>query len=167
MITALVLAERDVEALALTLSSLVPGVAGSVIGDAVVLAREPDAGVARVADATGALLATLGAGDDPWRTGAAAARRDWLLCLQAGDMPLDGWIRAVDRFVLTAASGGFPIGRFGRPASLVARLSAFGEGRFRRPVVRAGDLVHRSRLADDAPRRLVRIAASIARDEGS
>jgi hypothetical protein len=166
MITGLVLVERGVEALAVTLSALVPGVAEGIIGDAVVLARAPDEGVARVADATGAALVILGPEDDPWRAGAAAARRDWLLCLQDGDMPAEGWIRAVDRFILTAPAGAPPLGRFARPLNVAQRLARIGEGRLRAPRPRAGDLVHRSRLNPGAPLRLSRLPARILRDPG-
>ena len=35
----------------------------------------------------------------PGRKGAKEARRDWLLCLDDGDIPQEGWIRVLDRFV--------------------------------------------------------------------
>ena len=51
-----------------------------------------------------------------WSAGAAAARRDWLLCLEAGDVPGEGWIGAVERFV--AFAGEPRVGRLSRrPAS--------------------------------------------------
>jgi hypothetical protein len=162
MITGLVLVERGVEALAVTLAALVPGVAEGLVGDAVVIARAPDDGVARVADATGATLLVLGPGDDPWRAAAPLARRDWLFCLQDGDVPAEGWIRALDRFALTAAASGFPVGRLERPAPLPERLARLAEGRFRAPRVRPGDLVHRSRIA--APMGLVRVPVRILRE---
>lgn len=164
MITGLVLVERGVEALAITLSALVPGVAEGVVGDAVVIARAADADIARVADATGAALVTIGPSQDPWTAGAALARRDWLLCLDAGDMPAEGWIRAVDRFTLTAAAAGYPLGRMARRRPLGEHLALLAEGRLHPPRIRPGDLVHRTQLA--APGRIVPLPAQILRDPG-
>jgi hypothetical protein len=129
-----------------------------------VIVRRPDAGIDRIADATGATLVAIGPGEDPWAAGARAARRDWLLCLQDGDMPAEGWIRAVDRFALTAAGSGFPLGRLSRPRSWRERVAMLGEGRLRAPRIRPGDLVHRSRLS--GPERVVRLPAQILRDPG-
>ncbi|KAA2242176.1 hypothetical protein [Salinarimonas soli] len=164
MITGLVLVERGVEALAVTLSHLVPGVAEGLVGDAVVIARRDDEDVARVADATGAALVVIGPGDDPWTAAAGIARRDWLLCLRDGDMPADGWIRALDRFTLTASGTGLPIGRLARPWR--ERLPALLEGRLHGPRLRPGDLVHRSRVAEPARARVVRLPVGIVRDGG-
>ena len=50
-----------------------------------------------VADAVGATLVIDPSGG--WSQGARAAKRDWLLCLADGDVPTEGWIRALDRFI--------------------------------------------------------------------
>jgi F0F1-type ATP synthase membrane subunit c/vacuolar-type H+-ATPase subunit K len=163
MITGLVLVERGVEALAVTLAALVPGVAEGLVGDAIVIARAPDRDIERVADATGATLVELSAGEDPWRAAAPLARRDWLFCLSAGDVPGEGWIRAIDRFALAAAGAGLPQGRLARARSVPERLALLGEGRVRAARLRPGDLVHRGRL-DDPARRIVPVAARILRD---
>jgi hypothetical protein len=67
MITGLVLVERGVEPLAATLSSLVPGAAEGLVGDAVVIARRADDDIARVADAMGASLVVSSLGRTPGR----------------------------------------------------------------------------------------------------
>jgi hypothetical protein len=158
MITVLVRVTHGPEALAATLSALVPAVAAGLVGDAVILAGRPDEVVSRVADAAGATLVV--AEDPSWLAGAAAARRDWLLCLHAGDIPQEGWIRVLERFV---SLGGQERGlaRLRRQASLRGTLAAL----LRRSSVRAGDLVHRSVLLDGTkPRPPVRLSAKIERD---
>ena len=159
MISVVVRVERGVEALAVTLSALVPAVAQGLVGDAVVLARERDESVARVADAVGATL-VVGA-DGGWRSAASVVRRNWVLCLADGDVPAEGWIGAVDRFI--AASP--PERGFGR---LARRQSSWRERLARVLVarhVRAGDLVRRELLLRGAPAgRPVRICAAIERD---
>jgi hypothetical protein len=160
MLSALIHTRRGPEALAVTLSSLVSGVAEGVIADAVVVAEEHDDTLAYIAETTGAEFVVRAPDELPWATGARKARRDWLLCLEAGDIPLEGWIGAVDRFAFVASSEGFPIGRLARrPHSLRewlvdlrARLSA---------TPRAGDVVHKSRLQGRA--KVARINARVAR----
>lgn len=170
MITALVLAEGSVGALALTLSALVPGVTQSLVGDAVVLTRTGDPLVERVAEEVGATLVALQPGMDPWRVGASVARREWLLCLQAGDVPEEGWIPAIERFV-AFGSGARPLARLrqggGISAGRLVRAAEVWAGARR---ARAGDLAHRSLLAQAAfPERVrpVRLAARIVRGPGS
>lgn len=165
MITVLVLASRGPQALAVTLSALVPGVVDGLIGDAVVVSSQADRDLAIVAEATGAALVAVAPGDDPWRAGVAAARREWLLCLEDGDVPTEDWVRALDRFV--APAGRDP--RYGRltrrPATLGERLSDLLDAGLGVRRVRAGDLVHRTFLDGGRSRaRPVRIAAALARD---
>ena len=164
MITALVSTVGGPEALATTLSALVPAVADGLIGDAVVLARSPDPQAERIAEAVGATFVVAPAGEDAWRAGAAASRRDWVLCLEAGDIPSEGWIRALDRFVALAPADR----RFGRlprrHATLAARMRSL-LAVMRSREVRPGDLIHRSLLQASAPRRRPRtIAAFVERD---
>lgn len=147
----------------MTLSSLVPAVAAGLVGDAVILAHREDETVARVADATGATLIVTE--DLSWRPGAEAARRDWFLCLDDGDIPQEGWIRVLERFVSLS-----------RPERGIARLRHRQAGLFRRVLdgmrriakgsaIRAGDLVHRRVLLDGMkPQKPVRLAAAIGRD---
>ncbi len=163
MISVLIRVGSGPEALAITLSSLVPAVAAGLIGDAVVLVPEPDEAIARVADATGATLVVTP--DRSWRPGAEAARRDWLLCLDDGDIPQEGWIRVLDRFVsLSRPEPG--MARLGRQRAGLLRTAADWVGRLAgSSSVRAGDLVHRRVLIEGMKaRRPVRLSARIERD---
>src|SRR4051794_3871036 len=99
MITALILADGPVEALALTVAGLVPGVVEGTIADAVVITARPREDLARVAEAVGAKIAVSAPGMSPWLEGAKLARREWLLCLEAGDVPVEGWMGVLERFV--------------------------------------------------------------------
>ncbi len=165
MITALVRAEHGVEALAVTLSALVSGVAEGLVGDAVVLSARADDDVMRVTDALGATFVRLADGEDPWRRGAALAKREWVLCLDAGDVPTDGWIRAAERFIALSPPER-RLGRFPRSAgtwreSLSLRWQALRAG----GQIRAGDVARRALLMEGRrAERPVRIAGSIERD---
>ncbi len=159
MITVLVRVTHGPEALAATLSALVPAVAAGLVGDAVILSGKPDETLAKVADAVGAsLIVAEGAS---WTHGARTARRDWLLCLDDGDIPQEDWIRVLDRFVALAP-----------PERGLARLRRHGSGlagllrrAFPGASVRAGDLVHRRVLLNEVKARTpVRLSARIERD---
>jgi hypothetical protein len=156
MISVLVRAEHGLDALAATLSALVPAVADGLLCDAVILTRAHDPAVEQVADAVGAGVVVDP--DAAWAVGARQARRDWLLCLSAGDIPSEGWIRALDRFIATRPPRRF--GRFRRPSG----LGRFSLDLLGPPGIRAGDLVHKSLLFEGEVRRPARIAAAIERD---
>lgn len=159
MITVLVRVTHGPEALAATLSALVPAVAAGLVGDAVILSARQDETLEKVADAAGASL--IVAGETSWADGARAARREWLLCLDDGDIPQEGWIRVLDRFVALA-----------RPERGLARFRRHGAGLaglmrrvFARSKVHAGDIVHRRVLLDEVKARApVRLSAWIERD---
>jgi hypothetical protein len=159
MITVLVRVTHGPEALAATLSALVPAVAAGLIGDAVILSSRQDDALAKVADAAGATL--IVAEEASWEQGARTARRDWLLCLDDGDIPQEGWIRVLERFVgLANPERGLARLRRQRPG-----LKASLRGLFARSSIRAGDLVHRRIVLNDVKaHRPVRLAARIERD---
>jgi hypothetical protein len=158
MISVVIRAEHNIEALAATLRALIPGVVDGLVGDAVVLAPSSDDVLANVVDGVGATLAI-----DPalsWASGARIARREWILCLEAGDLLGEGWMTALDRFIaLSPAGRGF--GRLRRLGSWRARLRALVPAR----QVEAGDLVRRELLLSSAgaPGRAARIPAVVAR----
>jgi hypothetical protein len=134
-----------IDRLADTLSVLVSGVAGGLIGDAVIVAGRASEAVAAVAEATGATLVIHRTGN-PYAAGAAAARRDWVLCLEAGDVPAEGWIRTLDRFVGTARPE-TGLGRLHRPAgSWLGRIRDRVEALAGARQARAGDVVRRDAL---------------------
>ena len=159
MITVLGRVTHGPEALAATLSALVPAVAAGLVGDAVILAGEQDETLAKVADSVGASL--IVAQEVTWADGARAARRDWLLCLDDGDIPQEGWIRVLDRFIALAQPER-GLARFRRQG---AGFSGFLRRVLARSSVRAGDLVHRRVLLNEVRAKgAVRLSASIERD---
>lgn len=134
-----------IDRLADTLSALVSGVAAGLVGDAVIVTGAASGAVAAVAETTGAALA-LHAGGDPYSAGAGLARRDWVLCLEAGDVPAEGWIRTLDRFIGTAKPE-IGLGRLRRPpagwrARMLAPIEALAGARRSR----AGDVIRREIL---------------------
>ena len=165
MISALVRLSHGIDALGATLTALVPAVTEGLVGDAVVLVSRPDDEVATIAEAVGASVVVTEV-RDPWRAGAAAARHDWVLCLDDGDVPSAGWIRALERFVAL----GHAERRFGRlrrrPRTLGRALVEIGQSVVRRHRVGAGDLVRRSLLLGSARPKHgpVRLAALVERD---
>jgi hypothetical protein len=167
MMTALVFADGAPEELAATLGTLVPGVVEGLVGDAVIVTPRPDPVITGMAETAGAKLAIAPPGADPWRTGATHARRQWLLCLRSGDVPAEGWMCAVDRFLASSAKAGHPLARFSRrqagPASVLVDLAERVLGT---RIVRAGDLVRRDWLMAGDPVRVrsVRLGAAIERD---
>ena len=152
-----------IDRLADTLGVLVSGVAGGLIGDAVIVSGCASEAVTAVAEATGAAL-IVHAGASPYTAGAAMARRDWILCLEAGDVPAEGWIRTLDRFVGTARPE-TGLGRLRRPgaglaAGVVARFETLAGTR----TVRAGDVARRDDLRAGPPfRTRLRVRPLIAR----
>jgi hypothetical protein len=163
MITALIRADGRVEPLAATLAALVPGVAEGLVADAVVIAAKHDAETAAVAEGVGAAHVVSAVDGEAWAAGAALARREWLLCLEAGDVPASGWILALERFV--AFAGEPRIGQLSGPlrrldaAALIEAL--FGVSRARRGLVVHRTLLDRSGLS--ARLRPVRIGARLER----
>jgi hypothetical protein len=166
MITALILADGRIEPLAATLAALVPGVAEGLVADAVVIATKDEPEVAAIAEGVGAAHLRVGEGKDVWSGGMALARRDWLLCLDAGDVPVDGWINALERFV--AFGGERRIGRLSK-SSLRSRAGGVGETLFGASRIRPGHLVHRALLGEAGLRsrvRPARIGARLERPSG-
>lgn len=157
MITVLVRVTHGPEALAATLSALVPAVAAGLIGDAVILAARQDDVLMQVADAAGASLVE----SDAWVDGVKLARREWLLCLDDGDIPQEGWIRVLDRFVALAK----PEQGLARMRRQRAGLIGMTTSLFTGSSVRAGDLVHRRVLMSEIKARTpVRLSATVERD---
>ncbi|MGO4387214.1 hypothetical protein AB4Y85_06730 [Microvirga sp. 2YAF29] len=157
MITVLVRVTHGPEALAATLSALVPAVAAGLIGDAVILTGKQDDELVQVADAAGASLVEGKA----WADGVKAARREWLLCLDDGDIPQEGWVRVLDRFVgLAKPEQGLARMRRQR-AGLMSMIASLLAG----SSIRAGDLVHRRVLMNEVKARMpVRLSATVERD---
>ncbi|GEP12334.1 hypothetical protein [Methylobacterium gnaphalii] len=167
MISALILvAQPDepeaVEQLADTLTALVDGVAAGLVADAVIVSAKGSEALETIADGSGAALVVSGA-ESPLRAAARAARRDWLLCLEAGDLPREGWIRSIDRFVGTARPD-VSLARMQRSrAKPNDRLRSLVEGLIGVARPRPGDLVRRAALlagSNLVPRRRPKILAA-------
>jgi hypothetical protein len=91
------------EALAATLSSLVPAVAEGLLAHALVLEGQPERDVARIVDAMGAdLMTQAGAG---WREAAKRATSPWSLLLDAGETPDPGWVLVAERHLMVQSAG--------------------------------------------------------------
>jgi|SoiMethySBSTD1v2_1073268.scaffolds.fasta_scaffold1988131_2 hypothetical protein len=162
MITALILTEGGgIEPLAATLASLVPAVAAGLVADAVVLDLGAASEIAAVADGVGAAHVRIAERRSVWAAGAAVARRDWLFCLAAGDVPQEGWIGAIEAFLAGASGPG--LGRARRGGGLAARAAVVWERLAGARQVRASDLVHRALLAGPRLPRSLRPARLDAR----
>jgi hypothetical protein len=162
MITVLIRVMHGPEALAMTLSALVPAVADGLVADAIILAAEPGENIAGVAEAAGATLVT--AADLSWKEGARQARHPWLLCLEDGDLPQEGWIRVLDRFVSLHGER-HRRARLRRRQGLLAATRGAARALWAPTVIRAGDLVRRDLVLGDAQSEpAVYLAATIERD---
>ena len=151
MITSLIDVARPsdpdaIDRLADTLAALIPGVAAGLIGDAVIMSAQMTAALATIADGSGATLVPRPDGPPCWSVAAAAARREWVLCLAAGDVPRDGWIRILDRFTATARPEVALARLRRRHETLASTIAAHGERLVGAGRARAGDLVRRDKL---------------------
>jgi hypothetical protein len=166
MITGLIHVERGVEALAVTLSALVPAVAEGLVGDAVVVAARHDASVEAVAEAMGAELLILSEGDDPWAAASRRARGQWCFCLSDGDVPGEGWVRGLESFLRIADVAS--VGRLTRrPTPIATRMRNRFESATGRIAPRAGDVVHKDRFSHGKSKgKLVVLPVAIFRQPG-
>jgi hypothetical protein len=152
MLTAIIVAEDDIEALGATLAALVPAVAYGVVRDAVVVDRSAGEDVRFVADAAGTAYAPArDAADSPatsWRRGAGMARGAWLFLLAAGDVPDRGWAHEAERFLMIAGPTGTRMPRaaqFRREGfSLKDRLARLARRWPSRSVIEPGLIVPRA-----------------------
>lgn len=138
-----------IDRLADTLSALVEGVAAGLVADAVIVSSRLDPALNTVAEAAGARLVAVGLAPSPWHAAASVARREWVLCLEAGDTPQEGWIRTLDRFVHVDRPE-VVLGRLRRVDGFDWAANLFDNLMGIR-VPRAGDLVKRDRLLVGAP----------------
>lgn len=153
MLTAVIRADGSPNALAATFAVLISAVADGFLGHAVVVDAAADSDTERLADATGAsYLRSTGA--EGWRLGAAEARGDWLLLLDAGDAPQHHWTQAVERHLLLSPDLPGLIPLRGVAGSLRERAAiSFGPCRLRAGLVASKGSVLGGRLGR-SPRRL-------------
>src|SRR6218665_424353 len=95
MLTAVIRADGSTSALAATFSVLIPAVANGFLGHAVVVDADGDPGIERLAEAMEASYLRA-VGTEAWQRGAAQARGEWLVLLDAGDAPDAHWTQSVD-----------------------------------------------------------------------
>lgn len=95
MLSVLIETQNDEEALARTLSSLVGAVVEGVVRDVIVCDLGSTDQTRYVAEHAGCHLITAGG----IAAGIAAARADWLLILEPGARPLEGWTDAVSAHI--------------------------------------------------------------------
>ncbi len=153
MLTAVIRADGQASALAATFSVLIPAVADGFLGHAVVVDAGAGSEVELLADVTGASYLRAG-GAEGWHVGAAQARGDWLLLLEAGDIPQLNWIQAVERHLLLAPGSAALMPLCGVAASLRERAAlSFGPRRLRPGLIAPKSLVLAGRI-NAAPRRL-------------
>jgi hypothetical protein len=153
MLTAVIRVAGSTEALAATFSVLIPAVADGFLGHAVVIDAVGQGDIERLADATGADYLRCG-GADGWHLGAARARGDWLLLLEAGDVPQPHWTQVAERHFIMAPETPALIPLRGVAGSLRERAAiSFGARRLRAGLIAPKGLVMAGRLGA-APRRL-------------
>ena len=99
MLTAVIRTSGSAQALAATFAALIPAVAEGFLGHAVIVDTVGAPDFERVADTTGASYLRTGQAE-AWQSGAAAARGDRLVLLEAGDVPQAHWVQAVERHLL-------------------------------------------------------------------
>jgi hypothetical protein len=105
MFAAIIRTGPDVMPLAATLSVLVEGAAAGLIGHAVIIAPSSagEGEIGKLADATGAdMIASSANISSDWMAGAMAARGDWLVLMQAGEILSQNWVQALERHALIA-----------------------------------------------------------------
>jgi hypothetical protein len=135
MLTAVIRADGSSDVLAATFAVLIPAVAEGFLGHAVVVDASGDGNVERLADATGASYLRAG-GAEGWHLGAAQARGDWLILLDAGDAPQPQWAQVVDRHLRLAPETPALIPLRGFAGSLRERAAiSFGGRRLRAGLV--------------------------------
>jgi hypothetical protein len=101
MFAVILLATGSARHMAATASACVAAVAEGLVGHGVVVALADDRASQRLAEAIGADCVVQTNDRIADVTNAArAARGEWLLILEAGDLPQEGWIGAVERHAL-------------------------------------------------------------------
>lgn len=142
MLTAIIRSNGPCEPLAATLTVLIAAVSEGFVGHAVVVAPRQDSEIEMLVDATGASFVSAPAGT-AWSEGAKAARGDWLLLLEAGDMPDPQWTRVVERHLLVSAQRPALMPKAGTVAGLKERAA-----RLLRPRALAAGLITTRREAE-------------------
>jgi hypothetical protein len=153
MLAAIIRSQGSSDALAATVSALIPAVAEGFLGHAVIVEATKNPAIEKLVDATGAAL-VLAPLAQAWQAGAQAARGDWLLLLDAGDMPKLDWARHVERHLIASGGQAALLPRDAFWASLGERVSAILAQTALRPGLLVSAREVRAGCLDAAPRRL-------------
>jgi CTP:molybdopterin cytidylyltransferase MocA len=154
MLAAIIRSQGSSDALAATVSALIPAVAEGFLGHAVIVEAQRSAAIEKLVDATGAAL-VLAPLAQSWQAGARAARGDWLLLLDAGDMPKLDWARYVERHLIASGGRAALMPCDGLWAALAERGAFVLRPRALRPGLLASSREVGTGQLDAAPRRLV------------
>jgi glycosyltransferase involved in cell wall biosynthesis len=100
MLSAIIATLESERTLVPTLSALVPGVTGGLLGEVIVSDGGSRDATAEVADVAGCRYVTSAAPlGTRLKAAAASTRSPWLLFLRAGCVPEPGWIASAERFI--------------------------------------------------------------------
>jgi len=137
MISVMIEAAQDDEALAMTLAMLVPGAVEGVISDVTIIDRGMNEASRTVADAAGCRIVP----SSDMHAALLRARSDWLMMIEPGARLLPGWIERLSSH----------LGYDGRPARFKrahqARASVLERFRQQRSTLALGLVVKKSALA--------------------
>ncbi|MGL4405994.1 MAG: glycosyl transferase family 2 [Notoacmeibacter sp.] len=100
MLTAFILANNDPKALTRTLNALIGAAVDGLVREVIVLAPIEDETAANLADHAGCGLFT----PDQFANAVALAKGDWLLILQAGALPEQGWSESIGDHIQAKAN---------------------------------------------------------------
>lgn len=105
MLSIVIVTGRDERKLVTTLAALVSGAAAGLVSEVLMVeatgkGEKPDATMARVADVAGCHLISIEGSQAAARdAGARAARSPWLMILQPGAIPENGWTEEIAQFI--------------------------------------------------------------------
>lgn len=137
MISVMIEAAQDDEALAMTLAMLVPGAVEGVISDVTIIDRGMNEASRTVADAAGCRIVP----SSDMHAALMGARSDWLMMIEPGARLLPGWIERLSSH----------LGYDGRPARFKrahqARASVLERFRQQRSTLALGLVVKKSAIA--------------------
>lgn len=137
MISVMIEAAQDDEALAMTLAMLVPGAVEGIISDVTIIDRGMNEASRTVADAAGCRIVP----SSDMHAALMGARSDWLMMIEPGARLLPGWIERLSSH----------LGYDGRPARFKrahqARASVLERFRQQRSTLALGLVVKKSAIA--------------------
>ncbi|WAJ29773.1 glycosyl transferase family 2 [Antarcticirhabdus aurantiaca] len=110
MISVMMDCGADDARLAMTLAALVPGAVDGILRDVTLFDRDMDEATRRVADHAGVSVEHPAA----FHEAIARAKGTWLLLLEPGARPIEGWIEACEAHMARGLTGKVAAARFNR-----------------------------------------------------